>query len=99
MSLEFFEMHVHDSSPHRLHDRDTPSACILVLWSLTTSLTSSPLVGRELVSTTLLLTASLDIGGFLTSTLDLQLSSGGAYLLLVRLRTLILEYDKRVAYS
>jgi hypothetical protein len=28
MSLELSEMHVHESSLHRLHDRDTPSACI-----------------------------------------------------------------------
>ena len=73
-------------------------ACTMVLWSLTTSSASLLLVGRKLVSTELLI-ASLDIDGSPSPSVDVTLSYGGAYLLKVRLRTLILEYDKRVAFS
>ena len=70
----------------------------MVIWSLTTSLLSPLLVGRKLVSTELA-RASFDIGGSPSSPLGVKLSNGGAHLLVVRLRTLILEYDKRVAFS
>ena len=63
-------------------------------------LDSPLLVGRKLVSAELV-TASLDIGGFPSPLLfvGVKLSYRGAYLPLVRLRTLILEYDKRLVFS
>ena len=70
----------------------------MVLWSLTTSLASPLLVGRKLASTKLII-ASLDIDGSFSPSVGVKLSYGGAYLLMVRLRTLILEYDERVAFS
>ena len=73
-------------------------ACTKVLWSLTASLASPLLVGRKLASTELII-ASLDIGGSPSPSVGVKLSYGGAYLPMVRLRTLILEYDKRVAFS
>ena len=56
-------------------------------------------MGRKLVSSKLVVCASLDIGGSPSPSVGMKLSYGGAYLLMVRLRTLILEYDKRVAFS
>ena len=69
-----------------------------MFWSLTISLASPLLVGRKLVSAKLV-RASLDIDSSPSPSVGAKLSYGGAYLLMVRLRTLILEYDKRVAFS
>jgi hypothetical protein len=76
MSLESPRMGVHASSPRQRHDSETFSTCILVMWSLTTSLASPLLVGRKLVSATLLITASLDTGGFPSLTVNVKLSPG-----------------------
>ena len=80
------------------HTGSTVFACIIVFWSLTTSLASPLLVGRKLVSAKLV-RASLDIDSPPSPSVRVKLSYGGAYLLMVRLRTLILEYDKQVAFS
>ena len=98
VSPEFLRMHVHANYPCSLHIRSNMFACTMVIWSLTTSLASPLLVGRKLVSAKLV-SASLDIGGSPSPSVGVKLSYGGAYLLMVRLRTLILEYDKRVALS
>ena len=95
---EFLRMHVHANHTCNSHIVCTFFACTMVIWSLTTSLASPLLVGRKLVSTKLV-NASLDIGGSPSPSVGVKLSYGGAYLLMVRLRTLILEYDKRVAFS
>ena len=85
----------HTCSPHI---GSTVFACTIVFWSLTISLASPLLVGRKLVSAKLV-RASLDIGGSPAPSIGVKLSYGGAYLLMVRLRTLILEYDKWLAFS
>ena len=99
VSPEFLRMHVHASHTCSPHTGSTVFACIIVFWSLTTSLASPLLVGRKLVSSKLVVSASLDIGGSPSPSVGVKLSYGGAYLLMVRLRTLILEYDKRVVFS
>ena len=83
----------HTCSPHT---GSTVFACIIVFWSLTISLASPLLVGRKLVSSKLVVSASLDIGGSPSPSVGIKIF---AYLLMVRLCTLILEYDKRVAFS
>ena len=98
VSPEFLRSHVHANYTRRIPFGSSVFACIMVIWSLTTSLLSPLLVGRKLVSTELV-HASLDIGGSPSPSLGVKLSNGGAHLLMVRLRTLILEYDKRVAFS
>ena len=98
VSPEFLRSHVHANYTRRMPFGSSVFACIMVIWSLTTSLLSPLLVGRKLVSTELV-HASLDIGGSPSPSLGVKLSNGGAHLLMVRLRTLILEYDKRVAFS
>ena len=98
VSPEFLRMHVHAKHNCNSHIGRTIVACTLVFWSLTTSLASPLLVGRELVHTELV-NASLDIGCSPSPSVGVKLSYGGEYLLMVRLRTLILEYDKRVAFS
>ena len=98
VSPELLRTHVRASHTCSPHKGSTVFACIIVFWSLTTSLASPLLVGRKLVSTELV-RASLDIGGPPSPYIGVELSYGGAYLLMVRLRTLILEYDKRVAFS
>ena len=70
----------------------------MVFWSLTTSLASPLLVGRKLVSAKLV-SASLDIGGSPSPSVGMKLPYESANLLMVRLCTLILEYDKRVVFS
>jgi hypothetical protein len=93
---ESLRMHVHANRTCSFPIGRTFLACTMVLWSLTTSLASPLLVGRKLVSTELL---SLDIGGSPSPSVGVKLSYGGAYLLMVRLRTLILVYGRRVAFS
>ena len=98
VSPEFLRMHVHANHTCNSHIGRTIVACTLVFWSLTTSLASPLLVGRKLVHTELV-KASLDIGGSPSPSVVVKFSYGGVYLLMVRLLTLILEYDKRVAFS
>ena len=98
VSPEFLRMHVRASHTFRPHIGSTVFACTIVFWSLIISLASPLLVGRKLVSAKLV-RASLDIGGSPSPSVGVKLSYGGAYLLMVRLRTLILEYDKRVVFS
>ena len=95
VSPEFLRMHVHASHTCSPHIGSTVFACTIVFWSLTISLDSPLLVGRKLVSSKLV-RARLDIGGSPSPSVGLKFF---AYLLMVRLRTLILEYDKRVAFS
>ena len=96
VSPELLRTHVHASHTCSPHIGSTVFACIIVFWSLTTSLASPLLVGRKLVSSKLVVCASLDIGGPPSPSVGMEIF---AYLLMVRLRTLILEYDKRVAFS
>ena len=98
VSPELLRTHVHASHTCSPHIGSTVFACTIVFWSLTISLASPLLVGRKLVSTELV-SASLDIGDSPSPSVGVKLSYGGAYLRMVRLRTLILEYDKRVAFS
>ena len=98
VSPEFLRMYVHANRTCSPQIGRTFLACTKVLWSLTASLASPLLVGRKLASTELII-ASLDIGGSPSPSVGVKLSYGGAYLPMVRLRTLILEYDKRVAFS
>jgi len=94
VSPELLRMHVHANHTCRPHIGSTVFACTIVFWSLTIALASPLLVGRKLVSAKLV-RASLDIGGSPSPSVGKLF----AYLLMVRLRTLILEYDKRVAFS
>ena len=95
VSPELLRTHVHASHTCSPHIGSTVFACTIVFWSLTISLASPLLVGRKLVSPKLV-RASLDIGGSPSSSVGMKFF---AYLLMVRLRTFILEYDKRMAFS
>ena len=85
----------HTCSPHI---GSTVFACTIVFWSLTIALASPLLVDRKLVSSKLV-SSSLDIGGSPSPSVGMKLFYESAYLLMVRLRTLFLEYDKQVAFS
>ena len=99
VSPELLRTHVHASHTCSPHIGSTVFACTIVFWSLTIALASPLLVGRKLVRSKLVVRASLDIGGCPSPSVGMKLSYGGAYLLMVRLRTLILEYNKRVVFS
>ena len=96
VSPELLRKHVHASHTCSPHIGSTVFACTIVFGSLTIALASPLLVDRKLVSAKLV-SASLDIGGSPSPSVGMMKLF--AYLLMVRLRTLILEYDKRVAFS
>ena len=84
VSPEVLRTHVRASHTCSPHTSSTVFACILVFWSLTTSLASPLLVGRKLVSSKLVRASLLDIGGSPSPSVGMKLSYGGEYLLMVR---------------